>query len=290
MRDNYWSPPPTADSTTPFNQADPSLLTPNRREFDTEYPAWRSPSPSTTNFQHNDKSEFSSRRSLYPELAGFRFDPPRSKPLFRGFERPSLARIAILIVLCLTAYPALYILTLVARDKSLFTVRFIVAIWCSAVGFALGYILLRIGVQHLEATSEFTLFEYHDLLRLCLAWATVIHMSYEGGGMKLRDLARNSHNPTNFLAALRIFRSRFGTQETARRSRKSYESVPKFSSAPRHLIFLQHTTMVTVLRVLHRPRHIGSFITFPLWPYHGDQNFRPRTYHKSASVLYLPNI
>ena len=74
--------------------------------------------------------------------------------MFQGFERPSLTRIAILTALCLSAYPALYILTLVARDKSLFAVRLIVAMWCSGVGFALGYILIRIGVQHLEAASE----------------------------------------------------------------------------------------------------------------------------------------
>jgi len=156
MRDNDWSPPPTADSATPFNQADPFLLTPNRREFDAEYPAGPSPSPSTTSFQHTDKPQFSSRQSPRLRLADLSFEPPRSKPLFRGFERPSFAHIAILTVLCLIAYPALYILTLVAKDKSLFTVRVIVAMWCSGVGFALAYVLLRIGVQHLEAASEFT--------------------------------------------------------------------------------------------------------------------------------------
>lgn len=223
MRDSYWSPPPTADSTTPFNQTDPFLLTPNRREFDAEYPAWSSPSPSATNFQYTDKSQFPSRRSLHPKLADLGCEPPRSKPLFRGFERPSFTHITILTVLCLTAYPALYILTLVARDKSLFIVRVIVAMWCSGVGFALGYILLMIGVQHLEAASKFIPVRPRHFLNFCLAWATVIHMSYEGGGMKLRDLARNSQNPTSFLPALRIFLSRFWNRETARRSRESYE-------------------------------------------------------------------
>jgi hypothetical protein len=51
-------------------------------------------------------------------------------------------------------------------------------------------------------------------------------MSYEGGGMKLRDLARNSQNPTSFLPAFRIFLSRFGNRETARCSRKSYDKRP----------------------------------------------------------------
>ena len=52
-------------------------------------------------------------------------------------------------------------------------------------------------------------------------------MSYEGGGMKLRDLAGSSRNPTSFMPAFRILWSRFGNRETARRSRKSYESVAR---------------------------------------------------------------
>ena len=138
-----WGPPLIADSVSACVHAP---LTPNRREFDAE--------KTTLNFQQSDKSQ-SSSWSLYPKLAGFIDDHLlRSRPLFRGFERPSFAHIAILIVLCLIAYPALYILTLVAKDKSLFTVRLIVAIWCSGVAFALGYTLLRIGVKHIEAASE----------------------------------------------------------------------------------------------------------------------------------------
>jgi len=155
MRDNYWSPPPTADLTTPFNQADPFLLTPNRREFDSEYPSWPSLAQPTADPQHTDKPQSPSRQPLSTRLADLRHEPPRSKPLFRGFERPDFARIAILAVLCFSVYPAFYILTLVAKDKSLFTVRLIVALWCSGFGFALGYLLLKIGMQHLEAASEF---------------------------------------------------------------------------------------------------------------------------------------
>ena len=166
MRDD-WSPPPTADSTTCCNQADSFLLTPNRKEFNVEYLASSSSLPSTANFHHNDKSQFSSRQSLHPKLTDLRYDPPRSKPLFRGYERPSLARIATLTVLCLVTYPALYVLTLVAKDKQLFTVRLIVAMWCSGIGFALGYILLRIGVQHLEATSELVPARHCNFLIFC---------------------------------------------------------------------------------------------------------------------------
>jgi len=158
MRDSYWSPPPTADPTTPFNQADPFLLTPNRREFDTEYPSWPSLSQPTADPQYTDKSQSPNLQPLNTGFADLRgHEPSRSKPLLRGFERPDFARIAILAVLCFSVYPAFYILTLVAKDKSLFTVRLIVALWCSGFGFGLGYLLLRIGMQHLEAASEFVL-------------------------------------------------------------------------------------------------------------------------------------
>jgi len=138
----------------PLIQPDPSILTPSRREFDTEYPARPSPPPSTANSHYANKSQFSSLRSLYPKLADLKFELPRRGPLFRGFKRPSFSRIAILTALCPITYPAFYVLTLVARDKSLFVVRAIVSTWCWVVGFALGYVLLTIAAQHLEAASE----------------------------------------------------------------------------------------------------------------------------------------
>ena len=103
-----------------------------------------------------------------------------------------------------------------------------------------------------------------------LAWATAIHMSYEESGMKLCDLAQNSQDPTSFLSAIRIFVRRFGSRETARSSRGSYESVFLSSSVLLHLIFLQQTAMVPVHRVLRHHRHPGSHVTFPIWAYHGD--------------------
>jgi len=70
------------------------------------------------------------------------------------------------------------------------------------------------------------------------AWATVMHMSHEGGeGMKLRDLARSSGDPKSFTSALHLLRSRLGNQETARGSRKSYEFVPR-STPTLHLLTL----------------------------------------------------
>ena len=138
-RDDNWSPPLTAGSTAPLSQVDPLLLTPNTRESDT--------GETIPYSQYTDKSQIG-------QHAGLGHGASRSKPLLQGFERPSFPRIAILTVLCLSAYPAFYVLTLVARDKSLFLVRLIVSVWCSGVGFALGYFLIRIGVQHLEAASK----------------------------------------------------------------------------------------------------------------------------------------
>jgi len=144
MRGNNSNPYPR-NPAAPLVQANPSLSTLNGREFDARGPALPSPLPPTTGSQFSDKSRFS------------RLRPPRSKPLFQGFERPSFSRIATLTVLCLLTYPAFHILKLVAKDKSLFIVRSIVAVWCPGIGFVLGYMLLKIGAQHLEAASEFTL-------------------------------------------------------------------------------------------------------------------------------------
>ena len=167
LRDDDSGPGHAENPAAPLIQADPSPL--NGREVDPEYPAPPSKSPPTGDFQYSDKPLFSSLRSLQSraELAVLRFEPPRSKPLFRGFERPSFSRIAILTILCLIAYPAFYILTFVAKDRSLFAVRSIVSVWCSSIGFALGYILLKIGARHLEAASEFTLSGLQTFLSHC---------------------------------------------------------------------------------------------------------------------------
>jgi len=134
------SPPLTADSVTPLFHGDPFPLTPIKGEFE----------GTNLNFQYTNRSPFSTRR----DFSSFSSNHQRSESSFRKFERPSFARIAIIVLLCLIAYPALYIVTLVARDLPLFTVRVIVAVWCSGVGFALRYSLIGIGVQHIEAASE----------------------------------------------------------------------------------------------------------------------------------------
>ena len=168
-RDNNSSPDPhpTENPTAPPTQIDPFPLTQKGKEPDAERPAPPSPSPPTANLHGGDKSRVSILQSLRRSFTNLRLKPPRSKPLFRGFERPSLSRIAILAVLCLITYPAFYVLTLVAKDRSLSMVRAIVSVWCSIVGFALGYVLLKIGTRHLEAASESTPVGRRDFLRLC---------------------------------------------------------------------------------------------------------------------------
>ena len=133
-----YSPPLTADSVTPYIQT-PILPAPNGNEFD-----------AVRTTQYTDTSSFTTRWSLHPKLGGLSFDHLQ----FQGFERPSYSRIAILILLCFIAYPAFYILTLVAKDKSMFIVRLTIALWGSGVAFVLGYTLLSMGVKHLEAASE----------------------------------------------------------------------------------------------------------------------------------------
>jgi len=140
MRDN-----PTENPAEPLIQTDSSLATSNVEEVDAEDQAWSSPPPPTTNSQHTEKPS------------------PRSKP-FRGFERPSFTRIAILTLACAITFPAFYILTFVAKDRSLFIVRLLVAVWCFSIGLALEYTLLKIGARHLEAASEFTPVGYRDIL------------------------------------------------------------------------------------------------------------------------------
>ena len=119
------------------------------------------------------------------------------------------------------------------------------------------------------------------------AWATVIHMSYEGGdGMKLRDLARGSSNPTSFVPAFHVLRSRFGNRDTSMRSRKTYESVLKFSSL-RLLTSLQQTAMVPFLRIFCHPRNPGSYATLPIRTCCGDKSFRPCACHIPTSLHFL---
>jgi len=164
MRENSPSPPPTADFAAPSAQVEPLLPDPNGGGLDAERPAHLSTASSQPTSESRQST--ASLQSLHHGLANLGSKLPQSKPLFRGFEEPSFPRIAILTILCLVTYPAFHLLTLVAKDRSLFIVRAIVGVWCWVAGLALGYFLLRIGAQHLEAASKFTLVWYRSFLRL----------------------------------------------------------------------------------------------------------------------------
>jgi len=105
--------------------------------------------------------------------------------------------------------------------------------------------------------------------------------------MKLRDLARSAGDP-GFTPAFHLFRSRFRSRGTSRRSRKSYESVPVVSSDLRLLTLLQRAAVVVVLGILRRPCHPGSCVKFPIRTYHRNQYVRKRTCHRHASFLHFP--
>ena len=109
-------------------------------------------------------------------------------------------------------------------------------------------------------------------------------MSYEGDGIKLGDLAGGSSNPISFMHAFHVFRSRFGNRETSRHSRKSYEFVPRLSSALRLLTPQQRTTMVSVLRIIRHPGYPGYPITFPIRTHHKDRKCS-RTCHRPVSIF-----
>ena len=111
-------------------------------------------------------------------------------------------------------------------------------------------------------------------------------MSYEGGGMKLGDLAGSSRNPTSFVPAFHVLWSRFRNRETARLSRKSYESVPRLSPTLRPLTLLQQATMVPVLSILHRSRHPGPPITVHIRAHRNDRDLRKRTCPDLPPFLY----
>jgi len=67
--------------------------------------------------------------------------------------------------------------------------------------------------------------------------------------------------------------------------RRLYESVPRLSSAPCLLTFLQQKTTVPGLSILHPPHHPGFLSTFHIRTDHGHQSFHPRTCHRPPSCI-----
>ena len=65
------------------------------------------------------------------------------------------------------------------------------------------------------------------LIAFCKAWATVIHLSHsdDGPGIKLRQLARNAHQPESAVSGVRLLWTRLSNRSTDRRARRAVEWV-----------------------------------------------------------------
>ena len=61
--------------------------------------------------------------------------------------------------------------------------------------------------------------------RLLKAWATVIHLSHSdnGSGIKLRDLAQNTHQTGGVMSGFRLLWTRFSNKGADRRARRAVE-------------------------------------------------------------------
>ncbi|KAF8890375.1 hypothetical protein BD779DRAFT_1610820 [Infundibulicybe gibba] len=136
----------------------------------------------------------------------------KKHPFARTFEPPNWRLLITHTVLCLLTYPVLLVFIIIAGGKTLFWTRFLVSTGCGLVGFFLGFSLLRLGKRFLEAST----------------WATVIHQSRVPNhpGVRLRDLAARSDDPTSAWSAVRLLWDRSVYLGTSRKSRKSYDTRP----------------------------------------------------------------
>ncbi|KAG5651681.1 hypothetical protein H0H81_007842 [Sphagnurus paluster] len=164
---------------------------------------------SATPLLEGDHKKLQSPAALYP---GGLPKPHRKHPFADGFEAPRWPNILFHVALCLVAYPLLLIVTLIAREKPLFWTRFIVGLGCGIIGVSLALSLLKLAQAHLEATT----------------WATIIHQSRvdESPGVKLRNLAAISQDPTSALSGLRLLWDRWMYHGTSQNAREHYDRRP----------------------------------------------------------------
>lgn len=140
-----WTPP---NSATPLYPSVAPEFSPNRRQSDSYTgKQWTPSSPSYG-------VETKRRGSALP----IRLPIPKTsaRPIFKGFERPDLRQLSLHVFVCFVSYPVMYLVTLVAKDRSLFLVRVLVAVWCALVGFCLAFSLVTFATKYLEAASEFS--------------------------------------------------------------------------------------------------------------------------------------
>lgn len=148
-----WTPPTSA--TTPRFPSFTSPFSPNRRQFDShssEY--WTPSSPS-----HVVKE----KRKTLVLPSGLPTPKTSARPIFKGFERPDWRQLAVHVFGCFISYPVMYLVTLAAKDRSLFLTRVLVATWASVVGFCLAFSLVVFATKYLEAASELLFLITFDL-------------------------------------------------------------------------------------------------------------------------------
>ena len=150
----------------------------------------------------------------------------------RRFERPNYLHIFTHAVFCCAAYPIVYTGTVAAKDRSLFWARVIVGLWCAGVGVVIGWSLVAFAMKYMEAASKPISRVFFSPVgvrlgayRLLKAWATVIHLSHgeNGSGIKLKDLAHNTHQTGGAMSGFRLLWTRFSNRGADRRARRAIE-------------------------------------------------------------------
>jgi hypothetical protein len=73
----------------------------------------------------------------------------------RRFQKPRIIELILYLLSCALAYPVLYVITWAARGQSLFMVRLLVGLGCTAVAFVLSFFLQRFSARFLESAGTY---------------------------------------------------------------------------------------------------------------------------------------
>lgn len=146
--DLYWSPPSSTNSATLLYPSVTPQFSPNRRQSDS-YPDHWLPSSPPYALTGKRKASILPIRIRIPK-----FDAPKPRPIIKGFERPRFTQLFLHVSVCLGSYPVMCFITVVAKDRSLFLVRILVAVWSALVGFCLAFSLVAFATKYLEAASK----------------------------------------------------------------------------------------------------------------------------------------
>ncbi|KAL0961471.1 hypothetical protein HGRIS_006415 [Hohenbuehelia grisea] len=161
-------------------------------------------------YQHSGRSSSASKDVFSRPQSPYKPQRTRRHPFAQWFEPPDWRWILLHVLLCLVAYPSLWLFVFLAKNKSLFWTRAFVGVGCGIVGFWLGWSLINLGRAFVEAA----------------AWATLIHQSRmnEAEGLKLKDFAATSSDAGSTWTALMLLWNRSKYNGTLRAKRKQYDS------------------------------------------------------------------